>query len=133
MEKTLARLAQRFYWLGIKAQVQKHFASCPECQLTQLKGAKGGDLCPMPIVTVPFKRIGVDIVGSLTPSSGRHEYSLVVVDHATWYPEAIPMWNRKAEMVAGELATLFTRVGFPKQVVTDQDTAFMSKTLKAMW
>lgn len=31
-----------------------------------------------------------------------------------------------------ELATLFSRVGFPKQIMTDQGTVFMGKMLKAL-
>lgn len=41
--------------------------------------------------------------------------------------------NVRADTVAWELAILFTQLGLPKQVVSDQGTAFMSETLKAMW
>lgn len=57
----------------------------------------------------------------------------MVVDYATWYLEAVPLWDSKFAMVAQESAALFTRVGFPKQILTNQDTAFMGKTLKALW
>lgn len=43
-DKTLAWLNQRFYWPGIHAQVSQHCAACPECQLTQPKVRKGGEL-----------------------------------------------------------------------------------------
>lgn len=36
-------------------------------------------------------------------------------------------------MVACELAEIFTTMGFPKQVVTDQGASFMGETLHAMW
>lgn len=35
--------------------------------------------------------------------------------------------------MAWELAGLFTRLGFPKQVVTNQRAVFMSETLRALW
>lgn len=37
------------------------------------------------------------------------------------------------ETVAQELAVLFSQVGFPKQVVTDQGANFMSEALQHMW
>lgn len=67
IEKTLERNCQCFYWPGINAQVKRYCASCAECQLHQGRGAKGGTLHPMPIVTVPFERILIDIVGPLVP------------------------------------------------------------------
>lgn len=45
----------------------------------------------------------------------------------------IPLRNIWAETVAKVLAILFSRVGFPKQVVTDLGTDFMSNILQAMW
>lgn len=56
-----------------------------------------------------------------------------MVDYATCYPKAMPLRDAKASTVARQLATLFTRVGFPKQVITGQGMAFMGKTLKALW
>lgn len=74
----------------------------------------------MPIVTIPFEYIGIDIAPPPTTTSQRHKYLLVVIDFATYYPEAMFLHNMHAEMVANKLATLFSRVGFPKQVVTNQ-------------
>lgn len=58
---------------------------------------------------------------------------MVVIDYATRYPEAMLLCDAKATMVAQELATLFTRDGFPKQILTDQGTVLMGKTLRALW
>lgn len=75
----------------------------------------------------------MDIVGPLTPSTSRHIYILVIIDYATHYPEAIPLYKIRTETVAKERALLFSRAGFPKQAVTGPDTTFMSETMKAMW
>lgn len=55
VDKMLARLTQWFYWPGIHAEVTRHCAECPECQLVQTKGPKGGLLHHIPIVSVPFE------------------------------------------------------------------------------
>lgn len=47
--------------------------------------------------------------------------------------EAIRLWNMRMETITQKLAQLFTRVGIPKQVITDQETSFMGEVLQAMW
>ncbi|PIK36770.1 hypothetical protein BSL78_26396 [Apostichopus japonicus] len=55
---------------------------------------------------------------------------VVVVDYATRYPEAIPIPNQEAETIAEELVKLFSRVGIPEEIVSDQGTNFTSKLMK---
>lgn len=88
---------------------------------------------PMPIVSIPFERIGVDIVGPLLQFSTHHKFLLVVIDYPTHYPEAILLSNMKTETIARKLAHLFTWIGIPKQVITDQDKSFMSEVLRSVW
>lgn len=66
-------------------------------------------------------------------SSSQHKYILVLVDYATWYPEAVALKNMRVDTVAKKLAHTFARIGFPKQVVTDQGTSFMKEMLQAFW
>ncbi|KAJ1166641.1 hypothetical protein NDU88_007040, partial [Pleurodeles waltl] len=49
------------------------------------------------------------------------------------YPEAIPLRSTTAPAVAKALIGIFTRVGFPKEVVSDRGANFMSAYLKHMW
>lgn len=44
----------------------------------------------------------------------------------------MPLRAAPAPAVAQELATLFTRVGYPKQIITNRGSVFMGKTLKAL-
>ena len=61
----------------------------------------------MPIVEDTFYCIAKDIVGPLPRSHRGHRYILVVCDHATRYPETLPLRSIDAEHVAEELARLF--------------------------
>ena len=45
------------------------------------------------------------------------------------YPEAIPLRTTDAEHVAEELVTVFSRVGIPEEILTDQGSNFMSQLL----
>lgn len=53
----------------------------------------------MPLISVPFEWIRIDLVGPLIQSSSRHKLLLVLVDYATCYPEAIPLRNMKADTI----------------------------------
>lgn len=59
-----------------------------------------------------------------------HQYILVIVDYATRYPEAIPLRMAAGKGIARELFHLFSRVGIPREILTDQGTAFMSLVMK---
>ncbi len=82
-------------------------------------------LIPLPIIEVPFERIGMNLVGPLPKSARGHEHILVIIDYATRYPEAVPL--RKA--TARKLFLLCSRVGIPTEILTDQGTPFMSRLM----
>lgn len=75
----------------------------------------------------------MDIVGPLPKSSRGHRYILVVCDYATRYPEAFPMKFIDATSVAEELLKMFTRVGIPEEILTDQGTNFTSQLLAELY
>ncbi len=82
---------------------------------------------------VPFERIGMDLIGPLERSARGHRFALVLVDYATRYPEAVPLRSISAKSIAEALFRLISRVGIPKDILTDQGTAFMSRTLKELY
>ncbi len=60
-------------------------------------------------------------------------FMLVITDYATRYPEVFPLKTVRARNVALCLVQLFSRVGFPRTIVTDQGSNFMSKLLKQVY
>ncbi|XP_078232523.1 cytohesin-interacting protein isoform X1 [Pogona vitticeps] len=132
-EKMRARIEQRFWWPELRKEVKEYCATCPQCQKTQRKPPTGAELIPLPLMDHPFQRIGLDIVGPLLKSQGGHTHILVIIDYATRYPEAVPLRSTTAKVLARELMQVFTRLGFPKEILTDQGTNFMSQTLKELW
>ena len=75
----------------------------------------------------------MDIVGPLPRSRSGNRYILVVCDYATRYPEAMPLRNIDAEHVAEELVKMFSRVGIPNEILTDQGSNFMSQLLAELY
>ena len=131
--KTLARVGSRFSWPNMYTDVSEFVRTCSECQLTSGRAVPRAHLHPLPIIHTPFARIGMDIVGPLERSKGGYQYILVVCDYATRYPEAFPLRNIKARQVANCLVQLFSRVGVPREIVTDQGTNFLSLLLRQVY
>ncbi|XP_071944782.1 uncharacterized protein [Antedon mediterranea] len=129
VQKTQDRITQHFYWPGINHQVREHCKTCPQCQyLTKTKKQKQL-LRPLPIIDIPFKRIGIDIAGPFCVTEDGNRYLLVLCDYATRYPEAIPIPDQTAVTVAQSLITVLSRVGLPSQIIHDQGTNFMSQII----
>lgn len=132
--KTFSRMVPRFYWPQQYSDTVKYCQSCPECQLTApSKKRDRAPLISMPIIDTPFTRIAMDIVGPLERSSAGHRYILVICDYATRYPEAFPLKKIKARQIVNCLIQLFSRVGLPKEIITDQGTNFTSSLLKQVY
>ena len=78
---------------------------------------------------VPFERIGMDLIGPFHRSARGYRFVLVLVDYATRYPEAVPLRTISAKTAVQALFQVISRVGIPKEILTDQGIQFMSQTL----
>ena len=128
IKKTQNRIAAVFYWPKMQSDVKKFCRSCDKCQRTVQKGRL--PLAPfgkMPIIEQPFKRVTIDIIGPLTPKSENgHKYILTIVDYATKYPEAITLRTITTKSIADALVPVFSRVGLPEEILSDQGRQFTS-------
>ena len=131
--KTSQRLLQRFYWPTLYADVAKFCRTCKACQLDSSRRVHKAPLIPLFIISEPFHRIAMDIVGPLPKSRSGKRFILVVCDYATRYPEAVALRSIDAENVAEELIQIFSRVGIPNEILTDQGANFMSRLLAVVY
>ena len=88
---------------------------------------------PLPIITEPFSRVAMDIVGPLPRSRSGNKYILVLCDYGTKYPEAIPLKSIDAEHIAEQLIGVFSRIGIPREILTDQGSNFTSQLLAELY
>ena len=85
----------------------------------------------MPLIDTPFQRVAVDIIGPITPRSKQgNRYILTLVDFATRYPEAKALPSIDTETVAEALLEIYSRVGFPVEMLSDMGTQFTSEVMK---
>lgn len=128
--KTYLRVSSRFYWPSMYTDIQQYCATCPTCQKTSnVRKSDRACLQPLPVISAPFRRIAMDVVGPLVKSSSGYQYILVLSDYATRFPEAFPLRTITAPAVLRVLVQLFSRVGIPDEILTDQGTNFMSRLM----
>ena len=132
MKKTSEKIRIQFFWPGLQQDVKLHCLSCDVCQKTFPKGkVSPASFEKMPLIETPFERVAVDLVGPIQPVTDRkNRYILTLVDYAIRYPEAIPLPGIEAERVAEALFNMFTRLGFPSEILTDMGPQFTSAVMK---
>jgi len=133
--KTVDRLLSQFWWPGVGADTTRFVRSCDACQRTAPKGRVAkAPLQKMPVIGVPFQRVGIDLVGPVTPTStSGNRFILCVIDYATRYPEAVALPGVSTEQVAEALCRIFSRVGIPSQILSDQGSQFVSDVMKEVY
>ena len=131
--KTKDRVLQRYYWPGVFRDIAEYCRTCEVCQRSQTRKPARAPLVSMPLIHKPFQRIAMDLIGPLPKSKKGNRFILTICDYATRYPEAIPLPSTEAPRIVKELVLLFSRVGVPEEVLTDQGPNFMSALLSEVY
>ena len=132
VKKTEDRIQTNFFWPGLHKNVTSFCRSCDVCQKTVARGSvPRAPLGDMPLIDQLFKKVAIDLVGPTAPASDkRHRYILTLVNYATRYPEAVPLKKIDTETEAEALLDMYSRVGVPKEVLSDLGTQFTSECVK---
>ena len=132
--KTYMKISELFFWPGMTTDIKNY---CQSCDLCQKMGSKGrlrkATLQKMPVISTPFERVAIDLVGPLEKTTEGHRYILTIIDYASGFPEAVPLKNISSIDVAEALILVFSRVGIPKQVVSDRGTQFKSEIMDELY
>ena len=132
IKKSSDRILTNFYWLGILGDIRRYCQSCDICQRTVDKGSvRKSPVQSVSWVHIPFDKVAIDLIGPLHPVTNRGKrYILTVVDYATRYPEAVPLEKIDTESIAEALIGIFSRVGFPREILSDNGSQFVSQVMK---
>lgn len=137
-EKTLARLAEHFWWDNMRKETEEYCRSCPVC--ARSKGSTqrpAGALQPMPIPTHPWESVAIDFVSGFPaegPPSDPCDSVMTVTDRFSKRVRLIPIAKAAsakdvAKLFFREIVTLF---GVPSSVVSDRDSRFTSAFWKEL-
>ena len=125
--KTYQKIKEKFWWPGMTNDSFRFCRSCDKCQKTSAKGrTKNVPLEKVPIISTPFQRVAMDIVGPVNPISAEgYRYILTMVDYASSFPEAVALKNITSIDIAEALISIFARVGIPKEIISDRGPQFV--------
>ena len=131
MERTLDRLMQNAYWVGMAKDVGQYCSCCIKCQITKAPPHMPVPLQPV-IASRPWELVAVDVLKVPISLQG-NEYILVAQDYFSKWPFAVPMPDQKAERIVRILKDqLFTVVGPPEKLHSDQGRNFESHVLQEL-
>ena len=126
VDKTLARLKERFYWPGHYNDVRDWCQNCGTCASRKSPAPKAH----APLLSIetgyPMQLVAMDIISPFPESSAGNTYILVVADYFTRWTEAYPIPNQEATTVANKLTEFFFRFSPPEQLHSDQGRNFES-------
>ena len=130
--RTLARLADRFYWSGMADDVKDWLSQCVAC--IKRKSPVGRH---HPLGNIPtghrWDRIAMDILDVCDPTPEGFRYILVIADYFSKWTEAFPMKNKCADTVADILVeNIILRFGMPLVIHSDQGREFENGLMKSL-
>lgn len=125
-------ISQRYVWPSMNKDISQWARDCIACQRSKV--GRHVKLQPA-IFSVPdqrFDHVHIDLIGPLPESDG-YRYCLTMIDRFSRWPEAIPIKDISADIVAAAFyRNWIARFGSPKIITTDQGTQFESALFTAL-
>ncbi|GFS65935.1 retrovirus-related Pol polyprotein from transposon 412 [Trichonephila clavipes] len=126
--KTKDRILRHFFWPNVYRDVEEFVKTCDSCQRVGKPRDKAkAPLKLVPIISEVFSKINIDAVGPLPVSTKQNRYLITSICVASKYPEAIPVESITSPNVIDALLSIFSRIGFPREIQSDLGTSFTSE------
>ncbi len=113
--KTLERLRQIVYCVGMAQDVREYSESCEICQKSKPCLPKCSPLVNVPIGKL-WEIVTVDIL-KVPPSFQGNTYLLVLQYYFTKWLEALPLKHQLADTIVKELVKIFSVFGIPNTFI----------------
>ena len=131
--RTKSRIRERLYWHGLSRDVRDYVATCEVCARCKKTQRQGRAPLSEYHAGAPMERLHVDFLGPLPRTKKGNVCILVAVDQFTKWVEVVPLPSQTAEVTARALVgEVFSRLGCPRQLFTDQGRNFESKLVRTL-
>src|SRR6516162_5555776 len=118
IEATYQRIKERYYWKGMKRDVEEYVKTCNQCQ-------KRGK----PRYKNPLNPIGIK--EPLPQTTNGNKYIIVAQDYFTKWPEAKAVKEATAKEVSQFIfEDIICRHGCPKKILSDRGSHFHNELIK---
>ncbi|GFY03895.1 retrovirus-related Pol polyprotein from transposon 412 [Trichonephila clavipes] len=126
--KTKDRILRHFFWPNVYRDVEEFVKTCDSCQRVGKPRDKVKEPQKLvPIISEVFSKINIDAVGPLPVSTKQNRYLVTSICVASKYPEAIPVESITSPNVIDALLSIFSRIGFPREIQSDLGNSFTSE------
>ncbi|CAL9221332.1 unnamed protein product [Arabidopsis halleri] len=125
---TCQRVKGLFWWKGMAKDIHTYIRSCSVCQRCKYETvASPGLLQPLPIPETIWTDISMDFIDGLPPSFGK-TVIFVVVDRLSKAAHFMALTHPYSAVSVAQvfMDQVFKLHGFPKTIVSDRDTVFLS-------
>ena len=127
-KKTKGKILQRFYWFGVRDDVDIWIRQCDLCGANKLPSktpkAPLGDMR----VGAPLDRFATDILGPFPATERGNRYILVVTDYFSNWVEIFPIQDQTAMTCARVILNeVICRYGCPLDIHSDQGRNYTSE------
>lgn len=130
-ERTLRRIAGKFYWPGMRAFVTDYVKRCVACQRYKADNRKPAGLLQTPASARRFEVVSVDLFGPLPETSDGHKWILIVEDVCTRWVELFALRQATSLECAKILTSeIFLRYGVARRMVSDNGVQFVSDIMQ---
>ncbi|KMQ82395.1 reverse ribonuclease integrase, partial [Lasius niger] len=125
--KTIARLAERFYWPGMFREIANYVRTCQNCQAHKVDQTAPAGALHATDIQRPWEHVTVDLVGPLPRSRQGHTWLFVMQDRFTKWVELAPLRQATAKNTTKAITErVILRHGRPDIVLSDNGTQFTS-------
>lgn len=101
--------------------------NCYTCQMNDKSGmTRKGPLNPVPFPSKPWEKLGLDIVGPDMSVPENCRYAITMIDYYSKWPEVGFVTRVTSNTVIEFLCSVFSREGYPREIVTDHGVQFTS-------
>ncbi|GFT57854.1 retrovirus-related Pol polyprotein from transposon 412 [Trichonephila clavipes] len=120
--KTKSWIARYFYWPQCYKEIEEFVKTCDPCQrVGKANDQKKAPMQLVPVISEVFSKLNVDAVGPLPTTPTGNKYLLNVMCMSSKYLDAVPMPDIASTTVVEALFQIFSRMGFPKEIQTEQN------------
>ncbi|KAL1488854.1 hypothetical protein ABEB36_014649 [Hypothenemus hampei] len=132
--KTFWKLASRYYWPKMRADVVRFVRSCRVCAQSKVEQKPPcGLMGNRPRISQPWQSISLDFVGPLPRSKHGNSYILVVTDFFSKYVVLFPCRSANSKSLVKFVEEgIFLTYGTPQFLTCDNGTQMKSKEFRSL-
>ncbi|UYV75503.1 hypothetical protein LAZ67_13000420 [Cordylochernes scorpioides] len=128
MVRTKQRLRESYWCPGMDKDVEDLVINCWVCKNhdKRLKSIRV-PITPVERPANPWTKLGLDIVGPFIDSEIGFRFAITLIDYTSKWPEVFCTNKTTSKVIINFLEDVFSREGFPREIVTDNGTPFISE------